>query len=419
MIFSVFVAHSLCDRGVSDGEPGGRAAGTRNRVDKVISGEIMLMQVTSGRKFASTAIVGSNMSRPLEKDAGPQISLEKEETMTRFRNIAIVLCVISATIAVPILSSSAEEPKIPWSKVVAAPEMLKIWKDADARDLLAAKKVARHDAFRKLVSRIYGLKIDATTTILDLELEDEKIDASVEKELKGMKEVGWRYYEDGRCEVAVKVTIRQVVEVLTKVYKKYRTADKKTIENTTTRIKTFNKDVKLIEVGNGALKGSLGLKRIRARRVAELDLYTKLAGIVFGLNINSKTSVRDMALASDMIKSSLRNFLEVKGIRSTGIRYGDKICEVDGELTIRQVIEHIKRIQKRYLSGGKWKTLEYDSKDIEKRDTVIKATGEAPIIVKAASVTKRVITEGQIIEMILIKKEEKVIRKEIGALIGD
>jgi len=142
---------------------------------------------------------------------------------------------------------------------------------------------------------------------------------------------------------------------------------------------------------------------------------------VFGLNINSKTSVRDMALASDTIKSSLSNFLEVKGIRSTAVRYGEKTCEVDGELTIRQVIEHIKRVQKKYLSGGKWKTLEYDSKDIEKRDTVIKATGEAPIIVKAVVVTKkeRITTEEQIIEMILIKKEEKVIRKEIGALVGD
>ena len=333
--------------------------------------------------------------------------------MTRFRNTAIVLCAIFATVTVPIRSTSAEEPKIPWSRTVKSTKKPKIWKNAAGQSLLAAEEVAKVDAYRKLLARIYGVKIDATTNVLDLVMENQKIGAALEGMLRGVKEVGWRFYDDGRCEVAVRVTIRQVVEVITRTHKKYKTADKKTIERTSTQIETLNRDTKLIEVGNGALKGSLGLKRIRARRAAEMDVYRRLAQRVIGLKISSKTTVGMMVLESDAIKTNVTAFL--KGIRSTDVRYGDKICEVDGELTIRQIVECIRRVQRRYLSGGKWKTLEYNSKDIEKRDKIIKVTGKASITDRPAPKSKWGGTEEEIIETI-IKKEERVIRKEVGVV---
>ncbi len=297
--------------------------------------------------------------------------------------------------------------KVPWGREVETTlDKPAIWNAADGKDILAAEEVARNDAYRKLLSRIYGLQIDADTDILDLVLEDQRVAAAVSGKLKGMKELGWKYYEDGRCEVAVQVKIREIIEVVTTMYKKYNTADRAKLSDQMTRlIETRRKDTKVVVVGNGALADSLGLKRIRARRVAELDAYRKLAQKISGLNIDSVTTIRDFVLDFEVIQTKLVNF--IKGVQFTDVRYGEKWAETDGEITIRQVTSFLKHCRKRYRSGGKWKTIEFTKKDLKKLDNVLQVTGKGAITDEVGPVYDDF--DSEILEVIVISREVGVL----------
>lgn len=114
--------------------------------------------------------------------------------------------------------------------------------------------------------------------------------------------------------------------------------------------------------------------KLLAKRAAEADAYRKLAECVYGLQINSETYVKDFVTESDMIRTSVDQF--IKGVRLGKPNwYEDMSCEVEAEVTVAKVVEVLKEAHNRFYKGSSIKTEDFVmmEKRIEKK--IIKAIG--------------------------------------------
>ena len=280
----------------------------------------------------------------------------------------------------PIDSSTVEDGdddgQIPWGEDVAAVEVPAVFKKASAVERLAAEEAARQDAYRKLIERVYGLQVDASTDVYDLAAASRTVAASIEGQLSGMQEAGIRRYADGRVEAAMRVTVQEVVVSIARSYKLVKKGDRIVAEEAISNIERSNRDKYLVVVGRGALKGSEGHGKVKAMRAAEADCYARIAERVCGLQVFGNTTVRDAVLRSDAVRSKVSVAL-LGGVKFQDYRFAKNgSCEVVGLLTIRQVVDVLTRTVRRYAKGGEVKWVE-DIQAFERknRDLVITAVG--------------------------------------------
>jgi len=115
-------------------------------------------------------------------------------------------------------------------------------------------------------------------------------------------------------------------------------------------------------------------KKLLAKRAAEADAYRKLAEAVYGLQLNSRTYVKDYVTESDDIRGDVDEF--IRGIRlGDPVWYDDGSCEVPAEVTVAKVVETLRSSYDRHYHGGSVKTSDFESitRNIEKK--VIKVVG--------------------------------------------
>ena len=284
--------------------------------------------------------------------------------------------VLAWTALIAAAAGAATAPDVDWGSDVPV-TLPGIFAKAGPKARLAAEEAARHDAYRKLVEHVYGLTIDSTTDVRDLVLEHRDLRAAFEAQLlRGAKEIGRQHTEDGRVSVALKVTVRQVVEVVKKTCKRVRKDDRLVSEETIEDVRRRNDDADVVVIGRAALHNSPGLSKVRAMRAAEADCYERIAARVFGLRINAHTTVRDLVLENDLITS------KVEGVLLDGVRFGkpefraDGVCRVTGELRLRDVVEALTRVQRRSARGGKVNVEEIENIARENRDVVITEVGQ-------------------------------------------
>lgn len=124
----------------------------------------------------------------------------------------------------------------------------------------------------------------------------------------------------------------------------------------------------------GAQDISKEKSKLLAKRAAEADAYRKLAEAVYGLQINSRTYVKDFVTESDDIRAEVDTF--VKGIRlGTPTWYDDGSCEIPAEVTVAKVVETLREAHRRHYRGDSIKTEDFEhiTRRIEKK--VIKTVG--------------------------------------------
>ncbi|HUT61351.1 MAG TPA: hypothetical protein VNA25_26170 [Phycisphaerae bacterium] len=264
----------------------------------------------------------------------------------------------------------AEEPARPRKEPLNLPPA---WQAVGAQERLAAKRVAEVDALRLLTERIYGIRINADTLVLDLALASDEIRGDLSQMMKGVRTTGEKYTDDFTVEVTRQVTLREVVETITRTLRRtQRWYGVK--EEELTDIDRTTRDTVLAVVGNGAVPGSKGQRMIQAKRAAEMDGFRKLVEIIVGTQITSDTRVRDLVLASDKIATHVAAVL--KGAKTTDIVYRDDgSCEVTKQIVLREVIETVMRSYQRYVQGGKVTENEFRKVMTEVRDKVVTATG--------------------------------------------
>ncbi len=258
--------------------------------------------------------------------------------------LSIASCLLSASI-LPQVYAQAVKPT--YSQAAALPE---IWEKAGPRERLKATRAAELDGDRLLVERIYGLRVDADTSVADLALEDDTVSGAVQATLVGAVSTEEpEYLPDGTVQVVRSVKIQEVVDRLNRTLKGKRLSDGsfRTISDKTKTDRKTNEKL-LYVMGNAALPDSEGQVKVLAKRAAEIDAYRRLAGRMMGVEITSDTTVRDMCVENDQVTAALAQVL--KAATPTAIDYkSDGTCEVTMEVKVEDVI----RTTKRYVKGGR------------------------------------------------------------------
>lgn len=236
---------------------------------------------------------------------------------------------------------------------VDGPKLPPIWEKAGPQERLKAVRAAELDGDRLLAERVYGLMVDADTSVQDLALQSDAVKGAVEATLVGAITEGEpEYKDDGQVQVVRAVKIQEITKTLSRVIQSKRLEDGSIV--TTSDKSNVHQDVndKVLDVmGNAALPGSEGQQKIMAKRAAEMDAYRRLAGRMMGVKISGNTTVKDMALENDKILASLSQTL--KSATPTAITYhkNDGTCAVTMEVKVADIIRTVQHYSKN--GGGK------------------------------------------------------------------
>lgn len=219
-----------------------------------------------------------------------------------------------------------------------------IWAQASPRERLKALKVAQLDALRLLSERVYGSQLYAGTTVLDFTLASDTVRSGVEALLKGAEQTeDAEYLPNGTVQVVYGIDLKRILDVIESEAKAAGVA-----------VPAQPKPVagaSFIDVmGNGALPRTQGMRRVRAKRAAEMDAYRRMAERLVGVRISAETTTAELCLGDDRILASVSAFL--RGAKPTDIVYHqDDSAEVTMELNMETVVETIETITRRYQRG--------------------------------------------------------------------
>ncbi len=280
---------------------------------------------------------------------------------------------------------------IPVEPTLAAPTTgIPGWENVSARGRMMAERAAKVDAYRNMAERIKGLQITADTYVRDFVAESDQISTRVDTFIKGMKTVGaYRYMPDGICQVDVEVAIQTVIKELTTIRDWYHHHDPyhrwSHDHLKTTRFEEVVKfyPKKYIRVtgegvppekykngpapepmamapqtieespewasqvvsakGTGiAPEGSGTEGKLAAARAAEIDAKRNLAEMVYGVKIDSDTTVQDFAVENDNIKAEVQTFLA--GAQVSEPRFlEDGSAEVEAQISLTSLWEKIRQ----------------------------------------------------------------------------
>lgn len=220
------------------------------------------------------------------------------------------------TLGVP-ASYAAPKPVVK----AAATNLPEIWQKVPAGQRLTYVRAAEVDALRILAERIAGISLDGETTVQDLAAANDNIRGELQAILRGVKTTeGPTYHEDGRVEVVRAVKVQSLIQ---SIIKKNGGSVSGSI---TTQVDTVD------ALGNSAIPGSLGHKRILAKRAAEMDVYRRLAERAAGVQVDGSSTVKDFVVADDSLKASFSHAL--KSAEITSIAFND-----DGTATVEATLK--------------------------------------------------------------------------------
>jgi hypothetical protein len=120
--------------------------------------------------------------------------------------------------------------------------------DSMGMKMLRAKRAAELDAYRLMAERLTGVKVNSETTIADMCLKNDNVQASLVAFLKGLKPTAINYKSDGACSVTMQLKIREVVKTVESLVRVYNSDNKDKITN----IKIATNDKIFTVTGNGA-----------------------------------------------------------------------------------------------------------------------------------------------------------------------
>jgi hypothetical protein len=117
---------------------------------------------------------------------------------------------------------------------------------SEGQQKIMAKRAAELDAYRRLASRMLGIKIDGETTVRDMALENDQLVANLSHVLKGARPTAIAFNkDDGSCEVTMEIKTADVIRTTKRTVKgdRVKTTIKDEIEE-----KSFS------ETGRGAMR---------------------------------------------------------------------------------------------------------------------------------------------------------------------
>jgi hypothetical protein len=191
---------------------------------------------------------------------------------------------------------------------------------SEGQQLIMATRAARVDAIRNLLALIKGFCIHSETTVRDFLTQNDEINSQFEGYVRGAIEVDRRFFPDGSVEVTMEIDIpglerivgQKIIYADSVVRAKGYGAPPGATALRSTRIQEPLEPF-IEETGQGVFpdRGDLSdaQRRLMARRAAELDAKRKLAERIYGLRVQSGTTIRDFVAEADYIRSNIEAFL--------------------------------------------------------------------------------------------------------------
>jgi hypothetical protein len=279
----------------------------------------------------------------------------------------------------------------------------------DAQKKLLSKRAAELDAYRKLAEIIKGFEIDSETTVKDFVTVSDTIHTHFRTFLKGAEMVGSpRYFDDGTCEVDMRITLERVVTELKRIVKRYYKGDRykdiafedikkhverKVIEVTGSGVPRTDRQLpakyrdeyidptpsKRSPWAGDPLWSKVPVRvRLNVKRASEVLAYRKLAEMVSGFKITSETTVKDFMTEGDIINTKLVAHLRFVKINKYTYR-PDGVIEAEVELALERVVTELKAVKKRFYKGSRYKDVVFEDVKKYTERKIVKAIGEAPL----------------------------------------
>jgi hypothetical protein len=208
----------------------------------------------------------------------------------------------------------------------------------DGQTKLMARRAAKVDALRNLLEVVYGIQIDARTTVRDFVTQSDVVRSRVRAVIQGAREVDYQVQADGTAEVTVEVTLGRLEDILGRRLR----YDEETIQATgygapggqNYQAPQAARDVLRVK-GHGVEPSEPGMtpaeKGLLAKRAGKLDALRNLAEQVNGVRISGETLVRDFVTRSDDIRA--RVFSYIQGARVVSeYQLADGSYEVEVEI---------------------------------------------------------------------------------------
>lgn len=241
----------------------------------------------------------------------------------------LLLCVAAGVMPLGISPTYAAPKPVVKAAATNLPE---IWQKVPANQRLTYVRAAEVDALRILAERVAGISLDGETTVQDLAAANDSIRGELSAVLRGVRTTeGPIYHDDGRVEVVREVKVQSLIQSIIK-------------KNGGSATTTYSKQVDTIDaLGNSAIPGSLGHKRILAKRAAEMDVYRRLAERAAGVQVDGNTTVKDFVAQDDSLKASFVHTL--KSAEITSIAFNDDgTASVEATLKVgplvRTIVKH-------------------------------------------------------------------------------
>ena len=129
---------------------------------------------------------------------------------TPYRLLTALLAL--ALVAIPTMKAAVKPTE------VDGPKLPPIWEKAGPQERLKAVRAAELDGDRLLAERVYGLMVDADTSVQDLALQSDAVKGAVEATLVGAITQGEPdYKDDGQVQVVRAVKIQEITKTLSRV----------------------------------------------------------------------------------------------------------------------------------------------------------------------------------------------------------
>jgi len=210
----------------------------------------------------------------------------------------------------------------------------------DSQTKLMTRRAAKVDALRNLLETVYGIQIDARTTVRDFVTQSDVVRSRVRAAIQGAREVDYRVQADGTAEVTVEVALGRVEDI---VGRRLR-YDQEVIQATGYgapggqgyEAPQAARDVLRVK-GHGVEPNEPGMtgaeKSLLAKRAGKLDALRNLSEQVNGVRISGETLVRDFVTRSDDIRSRVFSYIQGARVISE-YQLADGSYEVEVEIDL-------------------------------------------------------------------------------------
>ena len=221
--------------------------------------------------------------------------------------------------------------------------------DSKGQAKLMARRAAIEDGYRQMAEIVFGVRLEARTTVRDFVAERDEIRSRVNGVIRFARIVDTEYTPEGICKVRMELSVRSLQKALGRKFpfpsdmiRVVGTGALNPVAEPTPpppppMEEPYEwQELIISAMGTGLppddLKGT-PRGRLMAERAAYLDALRLLGENIKGVYIDSKTQVRDFVTQSDEITSTFEGWLQ--GARKTMVReLSDGTVEVDVEMPL-------------------------------------------------------------------------------------